>query len=157
MPQELVVCTGWHALCSIATDCRVKGETANCDCLQVDEMYIVMTNEIQDAAVKRQTLAKCTVGHPCDPDDAPVCRAIADGRYRVNGVRYDWVSTYSYRGWCGVLPKFEKDNIATRGSIPSSRAKFADRQEISARSSAVGSMFTVASVNRYTRFFTIII
>ncbi len=106
VPQELVVCTGWHALCSIATDCRVKGEQADCDCLHVDEPHIVMTNAIQDAAVKRQTLSRCTVSHRCDVDEAPVCKAIADGKYRVHGVRYDWVSTYSYRGWCSVVPKF---------------------------------------------------
>lgn len=115
VPQDLVVCTGWHALCSIATDCRVKGDTADCDCLQVNETHIVMTGEIQDPVAKRLTLGKCTVAHPCDVDEAPVCKAIADGKYRVSGVRYDWVSTYSYRGWCGVLPKFRPCEPGTQG------------------------------------------
>jgi hypothetical protein len=105
-PQSLVVCTGWHALCSKSTDCKVTGDRADCDCLRVDENHIVMTTEIQDAAVKRQTEARCTDAHPCDVDEAPVCKAIAHGQYKVNHVRYDWVSTYSYRGWCGLLPGF---------------------------------------------------
>jgi len=82
-PQALVVCTGWHALCSASTDCRVNGETADCDCLRVDETHIVETSEIQDLAVKRLTLARCTGKHPCDVDEAPVCRAI--GRARLRG------------------------------------------------------------------------
>jgi hypothetical protein len=105
-PQDLVVCTGWHALCASATDCRVKGNEADCDCARVDENHIVMTDEIQDAAVKTMTQARCTERHPCDVDEAPVCTAIAHGRYKVDGIRYDWVSTYSYRGWCSLLPKF---------------------------------------------------
>ena len=103
VPQELVVCTGWHALCSASPDCRKDGDRADCDCLRVDETHVVETTEIQDTAVRRLTLARCTSAHPCDVDRAPVCRAIRDGQYRVDGVRYDWVSTYSYRGWCSLL------------------------------------------------------
>ncbi len=102
-PQELVVCTGWHALCSASSDCGMIGDKANCDCLRVNETHIVETAAIQDSAVKRLTQAKCTNHHPCDVDQAPVCKAIKQGQYQVDHVKYDWVSTYSYRGWCGLL------------------------------------------------------
>lgn len=102
-PQESVVCTGWHALCSASTDCEVHGDEAACDCLRVDEAHIVETASIQDVAAKELTRARCTLGHPCDLDEAPVCQTIHDGRYEVDGVEYEWVSTYSYRGWCSLL------------------------------------------------------
>lgn len=102
-PEDLVVCTGWHALCSASPDCKVKGNKADCDCMRVNETHVVETNEIQDRAVKRQTLATCTKEHPCGVDQAPICKAIRNGQYRVGGVKYDWVSTYSYRGWCSLL------------------------------------------------------
>lgn len=102
VPQELVVCTGWHALCSGSTDCQMNGDTADCACWRVNETHIVMTGEIQDPAVKRRTEVRCTSKHPCDVDEAPVCQAIRDGQYEVDGVAYDWVSTFSYRGWCGL-------------------------------------------------------
>jgi hypothetical protein len=48
-----------------------------------------------------------------------------------------------------VLPKFENDSIATRGSRLKRRA-FSDAMiAISARSSEDGSMFTVASARKY--------
>ena len=103
VPQEFVVCTGWHALCSASNDCKMNGDKADCGCLRVNEAHIVQTSSIQDAAVKRLTDAKCTEEHPCGVDEAPVCKAIADGQYEVNNVKYEWVSTYSYRGWCGIL------------------------------------------------------
>ncbi len=102
-PEELVVCTGWHALCSASPDCRVSGDSAECDCMRVDETHIVQTSAIQDVEIKRLTLARCTSERPCDVDEAPVCAAIRDGTYEVDGVRYEWVSTYSYRGWCEIL------------------------------------------------------
>ena len=101
--QDFVVCTGWHALCSASPDCRMKGDKAECDCMRVDETHIVATSEIQDVAVKRLTQTSCTDQQPCDVDQAPVCKAIKTGQYRVDNVRYDWVSTYSYRGWCSLL------------------------------------------------------
>lgn len=101
--QEFVTCTGWHALCSASNDCKVNGDKANCDCLRVDETHIVETEQIQDTAAKRLTLARCTDEHPCAVDQAPVCQTIQDRQYRVNDVTYDWVSTYSYRGWCSVV------------------------------------------------------
>lgn len=103
VPQDFVVCTGWHALCTESTDCQRDGDIANCDCLRVNETHIVETSEIQDPVAKRRTLAKCTNEHPCSVDDAPVCKAIKYGQYRVGHVKYDWVSTYSYRGWCSLL------------------------------------------------------
>jgi hypothetical protein len=103
VPLEWVVCTGWHALCSASTDCKMNGDKADCGCLRVNETHIVETTQIQDTAVKRLTQAKCTDEHPCDVDQAPVCKAIADGQYEVDNVKYDWVSTYSYRGWCSLL------------------------------------------------------
>ena len=106
-PQELVVCTGWHALCSASTDCRVNGDKADCDCLRVNETHIVMTTEIQDIVVKHLTQTKCTNEHPCAVDEAPVCNAIKYGKYSVDHVKYDWVSTYSYRGWCNIFLKFK--------------------------------------------------
>ncbi len=103
-PQLFVVCTGWHALCSASTDCQKNDEkTANCECLRVDETHIVDTDAIQDAAVKRLTLVRCTKEHPCNVDEAPVCQAIKSGQYEVDNVKYDWVSTFSYRGWCGLM------------------------------------------------------
>jgi hypothetical protein len=102
-PQEFVVCTGWHALCSASYDCKVNGDKADCDCMRVNETHIAATSEIQDAAVKRKTEIKCTNVHPCDVDQAPVCKAIRNGQYTVDHVKYDWVSTYSYRGWCSLL------------------------------------------------------
>ena len=103
VPQEFVVCTGWHALCSASPDCTMNGDKANCDCLRVNETHIVDTTGIQDAAVKRLTQAKCTAEHPCGVDQAPVCKAIKYGKYKVDNVKYDWVSTFSYRGWCSLL------------------------------------------------------
>lgn len=103
VPQDLVVCTGWHALCSASFDCIMTGDKAECDCLRVNEPHIVLTSEIQDAAVKRLTQIKCTNEHPCDIDQAPVCKAIKYGQYKVDHVKYDWVSTFSYRGWCSLL------------------------------------------------------
>ncbi|HET9651119.1 MAG TPA: hypothetical protein VFP36_02960 [Usitatibacter sp.] len=102
-PQAFVVCTGWHALCSASYECKVRGDMADCDCLRVDENHIVATGEIQDAAVKRLTHIRCTDAHPCDVDEAPVCKAISSGLYEVDDRQYDWVSTFSYRGWCGLL------------------------------------------------------
>lgn len=102
-PQEFVVCTGWHALCSASPDCKLDGDKAICDCLRVNEIHIVETSEIQDAHVKRQTEVKCTNAHPCNVDQAPICNAINSGEYQVGNVKYQWVSTYSYRGWCTLL------------------------------------------------------
>jgi hypothetical protein len=103
LPQEFVVCTGWHALCTASYDCKMNGDRANCNCLSVNETHIVETAAIQDTAVKRRTRAKCTNEHPCHVDQAPVCKAIKYGRYKVDNVKYDWVSAYSYRGWCSLL------------------------------------------------------
>jgi hypothetical protein len=103
VPQAFVVCTGWHALCTASYDCKMNGYKADCECLRVNETHIVETTAIQDTAVKRRTRAKCTNEHPCDVDQAPVCKAIKYGRYKVDNVKYDWVSTYSYRGWCNLL------------------------------------------------------
>ena len=114
-PQELVVCTGWHALCSASTDCKVNGDKADCDCFSVDETHIVETSEIQDRAIKRLTEAKCTSEHPCDVDQAPVCKAIKNGKYSVDNVKYDWVSTYSYRGWCSLLSKLKACDLHATG------------------------------------------
>ncbi|OPX78066.1 MAG: hypothetical protein A4E45_01517 [Methanosaeta sp. PtaB.Bin039] len=103
IPQDIVVCTGWHALCTASPDCIMHGDKADCNCMRVNETHIVVTSEIQDPVVKNQTQAKCTNKHPCDVDQAPVCSAIKYGQYEVSGVKYDWVSTYSYRGWCSLL------------------------------------------------------
>ena len=104
-PQEFVVCTGWHALCSASFDCTMNEyqDTAECDCMRVNETHIVETDAIQDTAVKCRTQVVCTKKHPCDIDQAPVCKAIKHGQYKVNKVKYKWVSTYSYRGWCDLL------------------------------------------------------
>lgn len=102
VPQDLVVCTGWHALCTV-TDCTMDGDRADCGCYRVNETHIVETAAIQDLATREQTRATCTADHPCAPDEAPVCGAIRDGTYEVDDVSFDWVSTYSYRGWCSLL------------------------------------------------------
>ena len=103
LPQDFVVCTGWHALCSASTDCKLNGDKADCDCFRVNETHIVEASEIQDTAVKRLTQTKCTNEHRCDVDQAPVCKSIKDGQYKVDSVKYAWVSTFSYRGWCSLL------------------------------------------------------
>ena len=102
-PQEFVVCTGWHALCTASPDCRMNGDRADCDCMRVNETHIVWTGEIRDSLAKRLTFERCTTQHPCAVDEAPICKVIADGKYEVDRVRYRWVSTYSYRGWCTIL------------------------------------------------------
>lgn len=102
-PQQFVACNGWHALCSASTDCRISGDKAYCDCWRVNETHIVETDEIQDPLAKRLTQSNCTDKEPCDVDEAPICNTIRNGQYRVDNVRYDWVSTFSYRGWCGLL------------------------------------------------------
>src|SRR5208283_1771289 len=101
VPQGTVECTGWHALCSLATDCKVvSDQQADCNCWRVNEQYIVVTADIKDEVVKAETLAACTSATPCNVDEAPVCLAIKNGTFTVEGIQYDWVSTYSYRGWC---------------------------------------------------------
>lgn len=100
VPQDAVVCTGWHALCTDSFDCKMRGNIADCNCLMVNEPHLIATAEIQDAEAKRATQIKCTSQHPCEVDEAPVCQAIKDGKYTVDAVKYSWVSTYSYRGWC---------------------------------------------------------
>lgn len=102
-PQDFVVCTGWHALCSASSDCRMSGDKADCDCLRVNETHIVQTSSILDPLVKHFNDAKCTKAHPCKVDEAPVCQAIKTGQYTVDDTRYRWVSTYSYRGWCSLI------------------------------------------------------
>lgn len=102
-PQESVECSGWHALCSLATDCVYDPEPpgqADCACWQVDEQHVVATSNIKNAAfggapIKEMTQRRCTTAHPCDLDEAPVCQAIKD-LLEDN----QWISTYSYRGWC---------------------------------------------------------
>jgi hypothetical protein len=71
--------------------------------LRVNETHIIATSEIQDPVAKRLTLATCNKGHPCKVDQSPVCQIIKNGQYEVNHVKYSWVSTYSYRGWCSLL------------------------------------------------------
>mgnify|MGYP000890494309 FL=1 len=102
-PEEAVVCTGWHALCSASFDCTMNGDRADCDCMRVNEAHIVYTAEIKDLEVKRQTQTRCTREASCDVDEAPVCESIRNGQYTVDDVIYAWVSTYSYRGWCEIL------------------------------------------------------
>jgi hypothetical protein len=100
MPQASVECSGWHALCSLATDCKIDPYQAGCDCWKVTEQHIVVTSHIKDetfggAPIKELTQSKCTKLHPCGLDQAPVCQAIKN--LLPNG---QWVSTFSYRGWC---------------------------------------------------------
>ena len=56
--------------------------------------------------------------------------------------------TLSHSGW-RVLPKLENDSMATRGlHVEAARLLRGAQMAISARSSAVGSMFTVASARK---------
>lgn len=103
VPQLSVECSGWHALCNATTDCRLNGNQADCDCWRVKEIHIVVPSAIQDRNLKKLTQKKCTILHPCTIDEAPVCKAIQSGQYKVDGVKYDWVSTFSYRGWCSTF------------------------------------------------------
>jgi hypothetical protein len=101
--QEAVECTGWHALCDFAVDCRVNLDgTASCACWRVNENYMVGVSNIKNSGLKAATQAACTKDYPCGVDEAPVCAAIQSGTYTVDGDarEYEWVSTYSYRGWC---------------------------------------------------------
>jgi hypothetical protein len=91
VPQDFVVCTGWHALCTDSPDCVMHDDKADCDCMRVNETHIVYTSEIQDTEVKNLTQVKCTNEHPCDVDQAPVCSAIKNGQYEVDRIMYDWV------------------------------------------------------------------
>jgi hypothetical protein len=93
----------------------MNGDKADCDCLRVNETHIVATTEIQDTAVKRLTEVKCTNAHPCAVDQAPVCKSIKDGQYEVDHVKYEWVSTYSYRGWCGLLKNVKACDLQEPG------------------------------------------
>lgn len=100
-PQVTVECSGWHALCSLATDCRATGgEQADCACWKVNEQHMIMTSNIKNetfggAPIKEDTRRRCTTDTPCGLDEAPVCGAIQD-LLETDA----WVSTYSYRGWC---------------------------------------------------------
>jgi hypothetical protein len=86
-PQDFVVCTGWHALCSESLDCQMNGDKARCNCARVDEPHLISTGEIQDAAARRRTLSRCTKEHPCEVDQAPICKTIKSGRYEVHQVK----------------------------------------------------------------------
>jgi hypothetical protein len=102
-PQPFVVCTGQHALCSFADHCQLSsdGKTANCDCWDVNDTYIVRTSAILDPNAKQATLAACTTAHPCNTDQAPVCQSIANNQFAVNGVTPARVSAFSYVDFCG--------------------------------------------------------
>ena len=101
LPQAVVQCKGAHALCNASIDCLRSGkDKALCPCWNVNETHLVLTEKIQDELVRKETQRRCTQGSPCGLDDAPVCRVIREGRYRVDKVTYPGVSTFSYRGWC---------------------------------------------------------
>jgi hypothetical protein len=40
-PQDFVVCTGWHALCTDSPDCRMHGDKADCDCMRAQSRNLV--------------------------------------------------------------------------------------------------------------------
>lgn len=130
IPQPFVVCSGWHALCDFASNCEVVDDQANCACWKVFEPYIVETSKIQDKAVKNKTQAICTASHPCDIDEAPVCKAIRFGQFKVDDVKYRWVSTFSYRGWCEnwkpVPCGYEEGSWATWADCMSAPCTFID-------------------------------
>ncbi|MFN6134459.1 MAG: hypothetical protein ACK46L_16425 [Synechococcaceae cyanobacterium] len=97
----MVECRGAHALCKASIDCQRQGTSkALCPCWNVNEPHLVQTEKIQDELVRLETQRRCTKGSPCAIDEAPVCRVIREGRYRVDKVTYPGVSTFSYRGWC---------------------------------------------------------
>jgi hypothetical protein len=100
-PQAVVECLGAHALCNASIDCQRQGTSkALCPCWNVNERHLVQTEKIQDELVRLETQRRCSKGSPCGVDEAPVCRVIREGRYRVDKVTYPGVSTFSYRGWC---------------------------------------------------------
>jgi hypothetical protein len=101
-PQQFVVCTGQHALCSFATHCELSadGTHASCNCWDVNDTFIVNTAAILDASAKQATLAACTDAHPCATNEAPVCTAIASHQFMVNGVSPARVSAFSYVDFC---------------------------------------------------------
>ncbi|MFN7900952.1 MAG: hypothetical protein ACK5N0_15085 [Synechococcaceae cyanobacterium] len=101
IPQAVVQCKGAHALCNASIDCQRQGkDKALCPCWNVNETHLVLTSKIQDALVRQETQRRCTQGSPCGLEEAPVCRVIREGHYRVDKVTYPGVSTFSYRGWC---------------------------------------------------------
>ncbi len=77
---------------------------------------------------------------------APTLRHINVGSASCTG--FTARCTFSVSG-CGVLPKFENDNIATRGVTLNRRAVSAAHHAISARSSAFGSIFTGQSARKH--------
>jgi len=42
-PQDFVMCTGWHALCTNSNDCKMHEDKADCDCMRVNETHFVLT------------------------------------------------------------------------------------------------------------------
>ena len=92
VPQDFVVCTGWHALCTASPDCIMNGDKADCDCMRVNETNIVATSEIQDTEIKNLTQAKCTNEHPCDVDQAPIAAPS-----RMDHMKQMELSTIGYR------------------------------------------------------------
>lgn len=101
IPQAVVECRGAHALCNASIDCQRQGKSkALCPCWNVNEPHLVQTEKIQDELARLETRRRCTKATPCAIDEAPICRVIQEGRYRVDKVTYPGVSTFSYRGWC---------------------------------------------------------
>jgi hypothetical protein len=100
-PSNLVPCTGQYALCFSSgpppLPCRVTkdGRFANCECtVQTGRNYVLITS-ILNYKVYQDTIDVCgTDGSGCtgQPDKAPVCKAIAEGRL-IPGA--DVISTYS--------------------------------------------------------------
>lgn len=105
-------CSGAHVLCSMA-ECSIehdKGNTAICSCLQQNSTHTVAVDQIRNATIARQTAKRCTAETPCAVDDAPVCRAMAEGS--VFGGQHTapgMVSSFSWGGWCEVAASYKPD------------------------------------------------
>lgn len=103
-PQDRVLCSGPHVLCSLAP-CEIKDDaTAICRCVEVNDTYAVSLSEIRNDDVSAATKARCTASSPCSLDSAPVCEAIKRGNIEFGSVRVEpgMVSTFSWGGWCSA-------------------------------------------------------
>ena len=96
-PEPRVLCSGLHALCSLAS-CALTGD---CACVMANGTHVVALAEIRNAGIQAATAARCTSATPCALNEAPVCSAVASGAtFGDQPTEPGMVSTFSWDGWC---------------------------------------------------------
>ena len=99
--ENFVPCTGHYALCfhsgpePLPCELERGGRFADCTCTIEDGVNFVLISSILNYRVYLDTIDQCGAdGSGCsgEPDKAPVCKAIADGRLIREA---DYISTYS--------------------------------------------------------------